>query len=215
MLWVQDTRTKSVASAFSLSMPKQLIIENPGLVWYLNRAFAPGENEKIFRELLHHTAWASDTVKIFGRSIITRRMVAWYGDREFDYRYSGHSRLALPWTEGIKHIRQVAEQYCETRFNSCLLNLYHNGSEGMGWHSDDESSLDPQAPIASISFGEERRFMFRLRSDHTKKREILLESGSLLLMDAASQRFWQHSLPVSKKSRGARINLTFRRMQES
>lgn len=197
---------------FSVGMQKKLIIENPGIVWY---AVPFIEKSKIFNELLEKTAWTFDEVKIFGRSIITRRKVAWYGDRDFDYRYSGHSRLALPWTDALLLIKEFAERYCETNFNSCLLNLYHNGSEGMGWHSDDEKSLDPDAPIASISFGQERRFLFRLRSDHSQKKEILLENGSLLLMDALSQRFWQHSLPVSKKSTGVRINLTFRRMRES
>jgi alkylated DNA repair dioxygenase AlkB len=197
---------------FSVGMHKQLIIENLGIVWYAVPFIG---NNKIFNELLEKTAWTFDEVKIFGRSIITRRKVAWYGDRDFDYRYSGHSRLALPWTDELLLIKELADQFCETSFNSCLLNLYHNGSEGMGWHSDDEKSLDPDAPIASISFGQERRFLFRLRSDHGQKKEILLENGSLLLMDASSQRFWQHSLPVSKKSTGARINLTFRRMRES
>lgn len=154
-----------------------------------------------------------DTIRMYGREIITRRKVAWYGDRPFDYRYSGFSRLALPWTAKLLEVKARIENFCGAGFNSCLLNLYHNGSEGMGWHSDDESSLDPGAAIASLSFGQERRFQFRLKSNHSEKREIYLESGSLLLMDAESQRHWQHCLPVSAKHTKPRINLTFRCMK--
>jgi alkylated DNA repair dioxygenase AlkB len=196
-------------------MKKQILIQSGGHVLYFPEVFSPAASAELFEKLLSGTEWASDRVRIFGRNIITRRKVAWYGDKEFDYHYSGHSRVALPWTPEILAIKEVAEQRCKTGFNSCLLNLYHDGSEGMGWHSDDESSLDPEAPIASLSFGQERRFLFRQRSDHAQKIEILLENGSLLLMDAASQRGWQHSLPVSKKLPGSRINLTFRKMRES
>ncbi len=196
-------------------MQKQILIPEKGLVWYQSEAFSRPESERLFQLLHHNTAWDSDKIKIYGRDIITRRKVAWYGDHPFEYRYSGHSRFALSWTEEMLEIKSLAEHVCGAAFNSCLLNLYHDGSEGMGWHSDDENSLDPQAPIASVSFGEERRFLFRLKADHSLKKEIHLQNGSLLFMDAESQRSWQHSLPVSKKARGTRINLTFRRMKSS
>jgi alkylated DNA repair dioxygenase AlkB len=192
---------------------RQIILPEPGQVWYQPGLFEQAEADKLFKELLQNIAWNSDTVKIYGREIITRRKVAWYGDQAFDYRYSGHSRLALPWTKTLLEIKRLTEEKCGTGFNSCLLNLYHEGTEGMGWHSDDESSLDPLAPIASLSFGENRRFLFRLKTDHQQKKELVLENGSLLLMDAASQRFWQHCLPVSKKISAPRINLTFRQMR--
>lgn len=191
---------------------RDTLIDGKGLVWYQPGLFSAEESVQLFGRLLNQISWESDLVKIYGRDIVTRRKVAWYGDRPWDYRYSGHSRFALPWTENLLQIKTILSHHCEAGFNSCFLNLYHNGSEGMGWHSDDETSLDPESPIASVSFGEPRRFLFRLRSDHSQKKEILLESGSLLLMDASSQKFWQHSLPISKKCSGPRINLTFRRM---
>jgi alkylated DNA repair dioxygenase AlkB len=193
---------------------RQIILPESGLVWYQPGFFEQAEADILFKELLQNIAWTSDTVKIYGREIITRRKVAWYGDQAFDYRYSGHSRIALPWTKNLLEIKRLTEEQCGTGFNSCLLNLYHEGTEGMGWHSDDESSLDPRAPIASLSFGENRRFLFRLKTDHQQKKELVLENGSLLLMDAKSQRFWQHCLPVSKKISAPRINLTFRVMMK-
>ena len=194
-------------------MPKQMVLSEDGFVWYQPEVFTAAESESLYMQLFGGTDWASDKIKIFGREIVTRRKVAWYGDHAFEYRYSGYSRYALAWTEALQEIKSMAEKRCGTTFNSCLMNLYHDGGEGMGWHSDDETSLDPQAPIASLSFGENRRFLFRLKSDHRIKKEIILENGSLLLMDAVSQRFWQHCLPVSKKCSGPRINLTFRRMK--
>jgi alkylated DNA repair dioxygenase AlkB len=195
------------------AVPKHIILNEEGLVWYQPKVFTAAESDSLYRQLLAGTDWASDKIKIFGREIVTRRKVAWYGDHAFEYRYSGYSRYALPWTETLLEIKARAEQLSGNAFNSCLLNLYHDGSEGMGWHSDDETSLDPQAPIASLSFKENRRFLFRLKSDHRIKKEIILENGSLLLMDAISQHFWQHCLPVAKKCSGPRINLTFRRMK--
>jgi alkylated DNA repair dioxygenase AlkB len=193
---------------------RQFILKEQGMVWYQPGLFSQSEAATLFEALIQEIAWSSDTVKIYGRDIITRRKVAWYGDQAFDYRYSGHSRLALPWTKNLLEIKQRTEEECGTGFNSCLLNLYHDGSEGMGWHSDDEPSLEPHAPIASLSFGQPRRFLFRLRKDNSIKRELMLESGSLLMMDAESQHYWHHSLPVSKKISAPRINLTFRRMKE-
>ena len=190
------------------------LIKEGGRVWYRPGFIPPEKAGELFHKLLQNTSWAQDTIKMYGREIITRRKVAWYGDRPFDYSYSGHSRLALPWTQELLSLRSLAEDACETSFNACLLNLYHDGSEGMGWHSDDERSLDPLAPVASVSFGEARRFLFRLRSNHLVKAEVLLESGSLLLMDAICQQNWQHSLPPASKKKGPRINLTFRRMKD-
>ena len=193
---------------------RQIILLEQGQVWYQPGLFSQSEAEKLFEALFQDIAWSSDTVKIYGRDIITRRKVAWYGDQAFDYRYSGHSRLALPWTKTLLEIKRLTEEQCGTGFNSCLLNLYHDGSEGMGWHSDDEPSLEPHAPIASLSFGPARRFLFRLKKDHHVKKEIRLENGSLLLMDAASQQGWHHNLPASRKISAPRINLTFRQMRE-
>ncbi|MFM2206901.1 MAG: hypothetical protein RL213_876 [Bacteroidota bacterium] len=168
--------------------------------------------DELFRRLVQETAWQNDVVKVYGKTYVTKRKVAWYGDDGFTYKYSGVAKTALPWTDTLLRIRQDTEKACSESFNSCLLNLYHDGSEGMSWHSDDEDTLDPSAPIASVSLGAARRFSLR----HRKTREtvsIVLEHGSLLVMDGKSQRHWQHALPKSAKVTMPRINLTFRRMK--
>jgi alkylated DNA repair dioxygenase AlkB len=120
-------------------------------------------------------------------------------------------KKALPWTRELTILKQVVENLSNTKFNSCLLNLYHDGNEGMGWHSDDEKSIEEHSTIASVSFGAERKLSFK----HKQTKEtisVLLENGSLLLMKDATQKNWLHGLPKSTKITLPRINLTFRTM---
>ena len=127
------------------------------------------------------------------------------------YTYSNTTKQALPWTEELSDLRQIVEQIAGTKFNSCLLNLYHSGNEGMGWHSDDEESIQPNSTIASLSLGAERKFSFKHKQ--TKQTtSLVLEHGSFLIMKDATQTYWLHSLPKSKNISGPRINLTFRTM---
>ena len=130
------------------------------------------------------------------------------------YTYSNTTKRALAWTKELSELKQIAEEYAGIKFNSCLLNLYHNGNEGMGWHSDDEESLGKKNTIASLSFGAERKFSFK----HKQTEQIVslvLEHGSLLIMNGATQTNWLHSLPKSKNITQPRINLTFRTIFES
>ena len=159
--------------------------------------------------LLQEIPWKNDEAVIFGKHFITKRKVAWYGDNQFSYTYSNITKEALPWTKELLELKAIAEKLASATFNSCLLNLYHNGSEGMAWHSDDEKSLGRNSPIASMSFGAERKFSFKHKQ--TKEtRSLLLEHGSLLVMKGEVQQHWLHSLPKSLKVKSPRINLTFR-----
>ena len=161
--------------------------------------------------LLEHIEWRNDEAVIFGRHIITKRKVAWYGDDNYSYAYSGKTRQALAWTKELLELKSRVESLIKARFNSCLLNLYHTGEEGMAWHSDDEKTLEKDGAIASLSLGAERKFSFR----HRKTRQTIsvqLEPGSLLVMHGVTQDHWLHSLPKTKKVMSPRINLTFRTM---
>ncbi len=198
----------------------ELLIRNrlprDGVVYYLPDLFPPEEQTALFVNLLSGIAWEHDEVRLFGKTIVTARKVAWYGDEAFPYTYSHTTRVALPWTDALLQIRERTQQCVPTTpipLNACLLNLYHHGGEGMGWHSDDESSLVPDATIASVSFGASRRFDLRHRHDPTQKVSVLLESGSLLLMAGPTQRHWQHALPKALRIKEPRINLTFRTMK--
>ncbi len=150
---------------------------------------------------------------IFGRKIITQRKTAWYGDLPYAYTYSHATKVALPWTPALRLIKEKVELISGESYNSCLLNLYHDGNEGMGWHSDDEDTIARDSAIASVSLGAARRFDFRHKKTG-KKVQVMLENGSLLVMKGETQRFWQHSLPKSKRIMTPRVNLTFRRMIE-
>jgi len=187
------------------------IINNDGLVIYYGKVMDQLNADTYLENLLSTIEWKNDEAKIFGRHIITKRKVAWYGDNGYAYKYSGTTKQALPWTPELLQLKQLTEQITGEQFNSCLLNLYHNGDEGMAWHSDDEKTLGKDSPIASLSLGAERKFSLKHRvskEGHT----VLLEHGSLLIMKGATQTNWLHSLPKSKRITTSRVNLTFRRM---
>jgi alkylated DNA repair dioxygenase AlkB len=167
--------------------------------------------EHYLDKLLTGIEWKNDEAKIFGRHIITKRKVAWYGDNDYGYKYSGTTKQALPWTPELLALKKLTEDITGEKFNSCLLNLYHDGNEGMAWHSDDEKSLGKDTAIASWSFGAERKFNLKHRVSK-ESYAVLLEHGSLLIMKGATQTNWLHSLPKSKKITAPRVNLTFRRM---
>ena len=178
---------------------------------YYGTVIGTAEAGQYMERLMTGIEWRNDEAVIFGRHIITRRKVAWYGDNPYGYKYSGIMREALPWTADLLALKALTEQLTGVAYNSCLLNLYHDGEEGMAWHSDDEKELAPGGAIASLSFGAERRFLFR----HKKTKQIveqLLAPGSLLVMRGTTQDRWLHCLPKMKRVTRPRVNLTFRTM---
>ena len=182
-----------------------------GEAFYFPQIFTEAEANSYFQSLLKNILWQHDELFIYGKKITTKRQVAWYGNEGLSYTYSKSTKLALPWTPTLLLIKTTVEAFCEQSFNSCLLNLYANGKEGMAWHSDSEKELDPNGIIASLSFGTERIFQFK----HKGSKEIitkLLAQGSLLLMKQNSQTQWQHRLPERSAVKEARINLTFRKI---
>lgn len=190
------------------------LLPHDGEVHYYPEIFSESESQRFFKQLTHDVPWAHDEVKMFGKTIITARKVAWLGDAGLDYRYSGKTKTPLPWNEILLKLKAVTEEKVGHHFNSCLLNLYHDGSEGMGWHRDNEPSIVKDSPIACLSFGAQRRFHFK----HTETKERItleLEPGSLLLMAGETQTHWLHSLPKTKKVSEPRISLTFRQMKVS
>lgn len=193
--------------------PAQNLLPCDGIVNYHGRVFSPEEAHYFHALLMQNIRWQNDEVVLFGKRIVTSRKVAWYADNGTAYSYSGSTKQALPWTPELTRIKDTVQHISEAVFNACLLNLYHDGSEGMGWHSDDEKTIVPESAIASISLGAERKFSFK----HKRKQDqetvsLQLEDGSLLIMKGSTQTHWLHSLPKSKKVMQPRINLTFRSM---
>lgn len=189
--------------------PARNLLPKDGIVNYYGKIFSHTEADFYFERLLNTIEWKNDEAIIFQKLITTKRKVAWYGDEAFSYTYSKTTKTALPWTPELLVIKKVTEEKTGEHFNSCLLNLYHSGEEGMAWHSDGETDLKKDGAIGSLSFGAERKFSFK----HKQTKEtvsLILEHGSLLLMAGRTQTFWLHRLPPTRKVAGARVNLTFR-----
>ena len=185
------------------------ILPCDGEVNYFGQIFSAQESSYYLNNLLRNIEWKNDTLVIHGRHIVTKRKVAWYGDHAFDYSYSNSTKIAQGWTKELLMLKMIVEQTTQTTFNSCLLNLYHNGDEGMTWHSDNEDALLKNGAIASLSFGATRKFSFKHKLTR-KTVSLELDQGSLLIMKGTTQTHWVHSLSKSKKITEPRINLTFR-----
>lgn len=189
------------------------LIPYDGEVYYFENFMEDKLARQFFQNLHKNIYWEHDEFLMYGKKIITKRKVAWYGSKAFDYTYSQKTRKARIFTDDLIKIKQLIEAVSKDIFNSCLLNLYHGGSEGMGWHSDNEKELQPLATIASLSLGGERKFAFKHKT--TKETvSLTLHHGSLLLMKGEVQQHWLHQLPKTKKTTDPRINLTFRHMIE-
>ncbi len=185
------------------------ILPKDGTVNYYGKLLNKIEANHYFEKLLTGIQWKNDEAIIFGNKIITKRKVAWYGEKPFEYTYSKTTKSALTWTIELLELKTLIEQKTNDTFNSCLLNLYHTGEEGVAWHSDGETDLKKNGAIASLSFGAERKFSFK----HKLSKEtvsLILEHGSLLMMKDTTQQNWLHRLPPTKSVMKPRINLTFR-----
>jgi alkylated DNA repair dioxygenase AlkB len=185
------------------------LLPKDGTVHYYGKIFTEEQSEIYYVKLLKEINWQHDVVKIFGKEIITKRKVAFLGDEGISYKYSGKNKIAENWLKFILEIKSTVEQISGEKFNACLLNYYHNGSEAMSWHSDNEKEILKHSAIASVSFGAERKFGFK---HNFSKEEIflMLENGSLLIMKDETQIYWKHKLYTNVKITEPRVNLTFR-----
>lgn len=188
---------------------KDNLLPKDGEVHYHGPIFSSSLANEYYDKLLTEIAWAPDQALIFGKLITTKREVAWYADKAYSYTYSKITKKALLWTPLLLQIKAAVEKVSGETYNACLLNLYHNGSQGMAWHSDGEKDLKKNGAIASVSFGAQRKFAFKHKEDKALV-AVPLEHGSLLVMKGSTQSHWLHRLPPTKKVHSPRINLTFR-----
>jgi alkylated DNA repair dioxygenase AlkB len=189
----------------------QNLLPLDGVVEYYGKIFSTEEANNFTQIFLDTIDWKHDEVIIFGKKITTKRKVAWYADDGLSYTYSNIKKYALPFTKELLLLKKMVEEKTGATYNACLLNLYHNGDEAMAWHSDDEKELVKNASIASLSFGAERKFMFKHKTTG-QTISLNLENGSLLCMKNETQTYWLHRLTKSTKVHTARVNLTFRSM---
>jgi alkylated DNA repair dioxygenase AlkB len=165
---------------------------------------------KMFDTLLNETDWQQDDIKVFGKTYKQPRLTALYAENEKTYSYSNITMFPKPFTPLLKQIKKDIEVVSNQTFTTVLLNLYRDGNDSNGWHSDDEKELGENPAIASLSLGEARWFHLKHKLDKQQKSKIKLAHGSLLLMQGSTQRFWKHQLAKTAKKVGPRINLTFR-----
>ena len=166
--------------------------------------------DQLFDLLRGDIAWEQHTITLYGRTVPTPRLTAWMGDAA--YRYSGIVNMPAPWPKALAELRDRLRKELGLDFNSCLANLYRDGTDSMGYHSDDEPELGPLPTIASISLGDRRRFVLRHRI--TRERWSWdLGHGDLLIMRDESQSDYAHAVPKTSRPVRPRMNLTFRRFQ--
>lgn len=175
-----------------------------GVVNYYGSIFAAEKSKFYLQHLLEHIRWQNDTLNIAGKYIVTDRKIAWYGDEAFELMYSSTKKTGYLWTNTLLELKIRVENITKETYNSCLLNLYHTGEEGLGWHSDCEKGA-----VASLTFGATRKFVFKHKRTKEKV-EFNLMRGDLLVMKGSTQKHWVHKLPPTKKVVSPRINLTFR-----
>jgi alkylated DNA repair dioxygenase AlkB len=184
-----------------------------GEVNYYGPILSLKESQQFFDALMNEIVWQKDSSIMFGKLIVTDRKMAFYASDKLKYTYAHIERHTLPFTEHLLYLKELVEEKTGEQFNSCLLNLYHSGKEGMGWHTDDEKELHESGAIASLSLGAERNFVFKHKETKNKV-AVLLERGSLLVMKGTTQQHWLHSLPKTTKVNSPRINLTFRKVHD-
>jgi len=166
-------------------------------------------------QLTQQTPWQQPQVRIYGRHVAVPRLVAWYGDAEASYRYSGLTHQPLPWTPLLAQIRAQVEQAAGQPLNGVLLNYYRDGQDSMGWHSDDEAELGANPLIASLNLGGTRRFDLRRKGHNRIEHSLHLQHGSLLVMRGPTQHHWQHQVAKTRTPCAPRLNLTFRLIKPS
>lgn len=195
----------------AIPAPAENLAPCDGELYLLRGFYSSNTADRYFQDLLHGLAWQTEQIQIFGRLLTVPRLMAWYGDSDAHYRYSGVDHAPLPWSGALLAIKADLESVCQHRFNSVLVNLYRNGRDSMGCHADNEPELGANPLIASLSFGDSR--LFRLRHNRSKQRlDIELAHGDLLVMAGTLQHHWRHELPKTRQIKQARINLTFRRI---
>ena len=212
-MWSLHENSIQTMDLFSTGLDEnQNLLPKDGTVLYYGHIMPLQEANFYLKNLLETIAWKNDEAIIFGKLIITKRKVAWYGDTTFSYTYSNRTKQALIWTPELLALKALVEEKTGETYNSCLLNLYHTGNEGMTWHSDGEKDLKKNGAIASVSFGAERKFAFK-HKDSKETISQILAHGSLLVMKDQTQTHWLHRLPPTTRVTTPRVNLTFRTIE--
>ena len=198
---------------FSSGIRKGLNVVSNGEILLYPDFFSPEESDAYFNIFRETILWKQESMTMYGKKINIPRLMAWYGNSDKRYTFSGISLQSHIWTKELLEIKAKIEPQAGIEFNSVLLNFYRNGKDSISWHADDEVELGKNPTIASVNFGAARKF--QLKHLPTKEKlEVELTHGSLLIMQGELQHFWHHQVPKTSKPVGERINLTFRVIHE-
>ena len=188
----------------------ELKLQN-GTLHYITEFYSQKESVTLFTELMKDIELEQNEIKIFGKTYNTPRMEGFYAKNGQEYGYSGKKMKTRDFTKLIESICHKIEKFTGEEFNSVLINLYRDGQDSNGWHSDDEKELGPTPYIASLSLGETRDIQFKHKN--TGERLVYpLQNGSLMLMSGEIQKYWKHQIPKTRLKKDARLNLTFRKI---
>lgn len=189
--------------------PYRLPLDEADVTYYPD-FISQREATLVYKRLYEETPWQQDDIKVFNKVYAQPRLTALYASNEKPYTYSNITMYPNAFTQALSKIKKNVEAIAGVTFTTCLINLYRNGQDSNGWHSDNEKELGTNPIIASVSLGAPRNFKLRKKRDHSQKAAIILEPGSLLLMQGQTQHTWQHQIPKTAKVVAPRINLTFR-----
>ncbi len=193
---------------FFLENSKQTILDEDGEVIYFPKVLETHNHYDKLKEII---VWEESSIFIYGQARKIPRLSAWFSEDNKSYTYSGLKMEPALWPKLLLELLTFVIEKTGHNFNSCLANYYRDGADYVAWHSDDEPELGDEPVIASLSFGETRRFVLKHKTNKgIEKKVIDLEDGDLLLMRGPLQKFWNHQLNKTAKSIGGRINLTFR-----
>jgi alkylated DNA repair dioxygenase AlkB len=192
--------------------PKEkIILPLPDAVFeFYPNFFNQEEADMLFERLMNETPWQQDDITIFGKKVAQPRLTCLFGNEGKPYSYSGLTMQPHAWNPTMMFIKEKVDKISEQNFTTVLANLYRNEKDSNGWHADNEKELGRNPIIASVSFGEERKFQLKHISDNNVKLSLNLNHGSLLVMKEGSQIHFKHQIPKATQDKKARINLTFR-----
>lgn len=198
----------------SLFSPEESLLFPENLLEYYPAFVSGKESSTWVEQWIGEVPWREQSMRMYGKDVLAPRLMAWFGDTDKSYTFSGTRFEPFAWTTELSDLKNRIEMKTGHKFNSVLLNYYRNGNDSVAWHGDNEHELGQNPVIASVSLGQERRFEFRYRADHSRKYGLTLENGSLLVMKGDLQHTWEHRVPKSKTLNGPRINLTFRTIRK-
>jgi alkylated DNA repair dioxygenase AlkB len=212
-MWLDSTSNSDASHALSLTARySSLQLPDADIAFYPS-LFNEEDSDRLLAKLTQTIDWRQDWITVYGRSLPQPRLTAWVGDPGKAYTYSGITMQPSGWTDILLDLKRAVDTIAGVTFNSVLLNLYRDGNDSMGWHSDDEPELGENPVIGSLSLGGTRQFMLRHKHQKTLKAKLPLTSGSFLLMQDTTQHYWQHQVPKTKRAVAPRLNLTFRVIQ--